>query len=114
MAAYQISPFDFSKLEEWIRWIRRFERFQQASDLTSKTEESQVNTLIYTMGNEAEDILSSFSLNKEDKKKYDTVKEKFENVFVKKRNVIYERARFNQRKQQEGENVDSFVTSLHT
>ena len=65
------------------------------------------------MGNEAENILSLFSLNEEDKKKYDTVKEKFENVFVKKRNVIYERARFNQRKQQEGENVD-FVTSLHT
>ena len=33
---------------------------------------------------------------------------------LKKRYVIYERARFNQRKQQEGETVDSFVTSLYT
>ena len=77
MATYQIAPpemFDFSKPEEWVKWSRRFERFRQASDLTSKTEESQVNMLIYTMGSEADDILSSFNLSVEDKKKYDVVK----------------------------------------
>ena len=32
---------------------------------------------------------------------------------MKRRNIIYERAKFNQRRQEEGESVDSFVTSLH-
>ncbi len=46
-------------------------------------------------------------------KKYSAVKAGFEAHFVRKRNVIYERARFNMRKQEENETVDSFVTALY-
>ena len=42
-----------------------------------------------------------------------TVKKKFEDYFVKCHNPIFERAKFNQRSQKEGESVDSFVTDLH-
>ena len=42
-----------------------------------------------------------------------TVKAKFENHFVKRRNTIYERAKFNCRKQEDGETVDEFVTDLY-
>ena len=58
-ATYQISqpePFDFASPEEWPKWLRRFERFRQASGLTDKSEEAQVNTLIYCMGDRADDI----------------------------------------------------------
>ena len=65
------------------------------------------------MGDEADDVLTSFGLSEEDRKKYDVVKAKFENHFVKKRNIIFERAKFNQRKQEEGESVDTFITSLY-
>ena len=51
----------------------------------------------YAMGNDAEDILRSFLLSDYDSKKYDVVKGKFDSHFVKRRNVIYERAKFNQR-----------------
>ena len=64
------------------------------------------------MGDVADDILSSFDLTDDEEKNYDTVVEKFELHFVKKRNVIFERARFNQRKQEEGESVNDFVTAL--
>ena len=30
-----------------------------------------------------------------------------------RRNVIFERAKFNQRQEEQGETVDSFITSLH-
>ena len=93
MATFRVSPpetFDFSQPDSWPRWIRRFERFCQASGLSSKGEESQVNTLIYTMGDKADDILSSFGLSEENQKKYSVVREKFENHFVKRRNVIFE------------------------
>lgn len=116
MASYQIPPperFDFGHPEEWPKWIRRFERFRQASGLAEKSEESQINTLIYAMGDEADDILSTFGLTTEEKKKYDTVVEKYQNHFIKRRNPIFERAKFNQRKQEEGESVDSFVTALY-
>ena len=61
------------------------------------------------MGTEADGILHSFHLSQGDAKKYNTIKGKY---FVKKRNVIYERARFNQRTQQPDEPVDSFITDL--
>ena len=116
MASYQIAPpqrFNFSQPEEWPKWIRRFERFRQASGLNTKGQESQVNTLVYAMGDEADDILTSLGLTDEQKKEYETVKDKFEAHFVKRRNTIFERVKFNQRRQEEGESVDSFITSLY-
>ena len=115
-ATYQVSPpepFNFANPEEWPKWLRRFERFRQASGLVEKSEEAQVNTLIYCMGDEADDILRSFKLSEEDSKKYSTVKAKFEDHFVKRRNVIFERAKFNNRKQEPGEAVDTFITALY-
>ena len=115
-ATYQVAPpgqFNFSHPEEWPKWVRRFERFRKASGLNEKDEEAQVNTLVYSMGDEADDILRSFRLSEDDAKKYDTVKAKFDGHFVKRRNVIYERAKFNQRKQEPGESVDSFITALY-
>ena len=61
---YQVTPpskFSF-KTVDWTRWIRRFERFRMATELDKKDEGRQVNTLIYTMGDEADDILLSFIL----------------------------------------------------
>ena len=66
------------------------------------------------MGDAADDILRSFKLTEADSKVYETVKEKFESHFVKRRNVIFERAKFNNRKQEQGEPVDAFITALYT
>ena len=93
--------------------MRRFERFRQASGFTEKAEESQVNTLIYAMGDAADDILSSFGLTEAEKTQYGTVRAKFESHFVKRCNPIFERAKFNQRRQEEGESVDGFITALY-
>lgn len=68
------------------------------------------------MGNEVEDILHSYGLGEEDAKKYDTVSGKFQEHFLSSRNVIFERVKLkkNQRKQQEDESADSFITALFT
>ena len=79
--SYQIAPpseMDFSKPEEWAKWIRRFERFRQASGLSTKAETDQVNTLVYSVGDEADDILQSLSLNDEDSATFNGVKAKFD------------------------------------
>ena len=115
-ATFQVSapePFTFSRPEEWQKWSRCFERFRIASGLTGKPETAQINTLIYSMGDEADDILRSFALSEEGGKKYDTVKGRFDSHFVKRCNIIFERAKFNMRHQQDGEPVDAFITALY-
>ena len=105
-------PFNFSEPEMWIRWIRRFERYREASGLSTQDEGKQIDTLIYMMGDKAEDILQTFNLTEANKKKYKKVRDQFESHFISKRNVIYERAKFNSRKQGENESVESFITDL--
>ena len=57
--------------------------------------------------------MQSLGLTSEDQKKYDEVKKRLEAFFIIKRNVIFERAKFNLRSQQENETVDVFITDLH-
>ena len=116
MASLTIMPpeqFNFSCPDDWPKWIRRFDRFREASELATKSEERQVNTLIYSMGDKADDILASFALSADERKQYATVKEKFDHYFVKKHNVTFERAKFNSRCQQKEEKVDDFIIDLH-
>lgn len=77
-------------------------------------EEIQVNSLLYAMGDSAYDVLTTFVFDEEgDDLKYDKVKEKFDQYFTVRRNVIYERAKFNQRKQEQDEPDETFITSLY-
>ena len=66
------------------------------------------------MGDNADDIFQSFELSADNQKVYKTVKEKFDSYFVKRRNVIYERAVFNRRKQENEESVETFITALYS
>lgn len=77
----QITPpetFNFSHPSEWPKWIRRFERFHIATGIDSKPEDYQVNSLLYAMGDAADDVLAVLPLSADDKKKYDAVKTAFE------------------------------------
>ena len=73
-----------------------------------------MNTLIYCMGDKADDILQSFQLSAEDEKKYEVVCQKFNGHFVAHKNVIYKRAKFNSQNQEPDEPVEAFITSLYT
>ena len=72
-----------------------------------------MNALVYAMGDKSDDILHSFKLTNDQQKDYDTVKVKYDGYFVKKSNVIYERAKFNRRAQDQGESVDDFITDAY-
>lgn len=65
------------------------------------------------MGDKAEDLLQLFNLTDKEAKKYSRVKAKFKNHFMKCHNTIYERAKSNHRKQEDGEMVDEFIMDLY-
>ena len=71
MATFQFThpeTFDFTKPQMWEKWFQRFEKFRSASELPDKPPEIQVDSLIYCMESEADDILDSLSLTIDQKK----------------------------------------------
>ena len=106
-------PFDFKNPDGWARWKSRFEQFRQASGLSKESEIRQVSTLLYCMGQDADNVLTSTNISDDDRKNYKTVMDKFEGFFQVRKNTIYERARFNRRDQREGESAEQYVTALY-
>ena len=116
MAAMTLTPpatFCFKKTEEWPKWKRRFEQYRLASGLSVTSEERQVSTLLYCLGEDAEDVLDTTRITSEDKKKYSKVIEGFDSYFKVRKNLIFERARFNKRNQLPHETAEQFITEVH-
>ena len=66
------------------------------------------------MGEKADRIFKTFTYGSgESADKYDVVIKNFEQYFVPKRNVIYERSMFHARKQSENETVEQYYSDLH-
>lgn len=59
------NPFNFHKPDEWAKWKRQYEQFRMASGLANEGETRQVSTLLYCMGEEAEDVLTSTEISDE-------------------------------------------------
>ena len=106
-------PFDFRKPESWTTWVTRFVRYMSVANLNSRSSKEKVDLLCYTMGAEAEDILARISTD-ENKDDYDSVKKLFDAYFAPKKNVVFERCKFNTRVQQQGESVDEYITALYS
>ena len=106
-------PFDFAKPDGWPQFKRRFEQFIIASGVSEESELRKVSTLLYCLGPDAEDVLVSTNINSEERKKYCDVVKKLDDFFKVRRNVIFERVRFNRRSQLDGEAVDQYIAVLH-
>ena len=107
-------PFNFKCPDEWPKWKRRFEEFRTASGLDAdKDQARQVSTLLYCLGGEADDVLTSTNITEDKRKQYASVLKKFDNFFKVRKNVIFERARFNRRNQLDGESSETYITVLY-
>ena len=107
-------PFNFRIPEEWPKWKRRFEQFRIASGLAQEDEKWQVSTLLYCFGEESQAILDSTGVpSVEAMTTYDGVIETFESFFKVRKNVIFERARFNRCNQAPGETSEQYIMELY-
>ncbi|XP_073950749.1 uncharacterized protein [Choristoneura fumiferana] len=102
-------PGEFSfEAADWKKWRSRFTRYMLLSGNEKGTDDEKLNVLIYCMGEKAEDVIKRFPR----KLNYEETLKSFEEVFTPKKNIVYERFKFNSRKQREDENIDSFITDL--
>ncbi|XP_071646588.1 uncharacterized protein [Temnothorax longispinosus] len=106
--------FDFNKPELWPRWVKRFERYISVTGLSEKPDKDKINLLCYTMGEKSEEILIQVMPVITASTTFAEVKQKLDSYFLPKKNVIFERFKFNSRVQEPGESVDSFVTTLYS
>ena len=84
-----------------------------ATGLSSKPNNEQVSTLLYAMGECADDILGTLTNIDETKATYKEVKDALDTCFGVSRNVIVQRAHFNRRVQKPGETVNTFIQDLY-
>ena len=106
-------PFPFDSPDLWPKWKRSFEQYRVAAGLSKESEERQVSTLLYCLGEEAEDILVSTNISEDQRKQYEAVLSKFDGFFRVRKNVIIERAKFNRRSQLPDEPAEQFIASLY-
>ena len=106
-------PFNFQTPDDWPQWIARFNQFREAAGLAAESNEKQVNTLLYCMGEGVSSVLASTNITSDERKVYQKVVEKLDAFFKVRRNVIFERARFNRRCQREGEPIDTYIMELY-
>ncbi|UYV76586.1 K02A2.6-like, partial [Cordylochernes scorpioides] len=106
--------FDFSTPNEWLKWRKRFERYLVVSGMKKKEEADKIDLFMYLMGDRADDIFRTFKFEKEEEAtKIDSVLKAFDSHFCVRKNIIYERAKFNSRIQEDREPVNEFITSLY-
>ena len=85
-----------------------------ASGLAEEGDERQVSTLLYCLGEQAEDILTSAEIQSEDRKVYQNVVDTLNKFFRVRKNDVFERARFNLRSQLEGKSAEEFIMVLYS
>ena len=89
------------------------EKVLTISNRVRPSDQRQVSTLLYCLGEEADDVLSSTNITEVQRRRYTDVLSKFDSFFQVTKNVIFKRARFNHRIQQEGESAEQYIASLY-
>ncbi|XP_038139714.1 uncharacterized protein LOC119782701 [Cyprinodon tularosa] len=99
--------------DNWKRFKQRFNIYLTASGAGADDEKLKANILLHVMGEDALDIYNSFQLD-EANITLAQLMEKFEEYFVPKQNVTFERYKFFTHNQKHGLPFDQYLAELHT
>ena len=80
-------PSKFEGANMWPKWLRHFERYRIASGLQNKSNQEQVRTFLYAMGDCADDIVKTLSIN-ETTASFDEVKTALNGYFAARRTTM--------------------------
>ena len=88
--------------------------YAMVTDIDKKPEAVQVATLLTVIGEEAREVFSTFTEwdSEGDNKKINPVLEQLEKYCQPRKNIPFERYRFNSRAQEPGESYDHYRTGL--
>jgi hypothetical protein len=100
--------FDFSEPRKWDTWCSNFERYRNASGLKERPQQEQIDTFVYCMGAEANEMFTALHpqpTNPGEELTYENVKNAFATFFVAKKNPFYEQCMMFRRRQRDDESA---------
>jgi hypothetical protein len=89
----------------WKEWLEQFEIFTVAANITDKKQKRAL--LLHLGGPTVQKVFTCLADTGDD---YDTAAEKLSEYFAPKKNIRYERYKFKQACQQDGESIDQFAS----
>lgn len=101
--------------ENWRKWLQKFENYMIAAEKHEKPDKNKIAILLNLLGDEGVEIYNTFKFEEgTSKDKYHDVIQQFNDYCSPRRNVVFERYKFFSCVQQEGQNVDAYLTQLKT
>lgn len=97
---------------QWKKWRRRFGIYLDAIGGKTLVESRKCALLLHVIGDDAVEIFETFKV-KDNERTLENILKKFEEHFVPKVNVTFERHKFFTCSQQPHESIDTYVTELH-
>ena len=99
--------------ERWTEWKARWMVYGKATRIGIEVYDVQVSILLTVIGPEAHAVYRTFTWDEEgDDQKLDKVLKAFDDFFEPRKNIAFERYRFNMRGQEVGESFEQYVTAL--
>ncbi|KAK3925936.1 hypothetical protein KUF71_014185 [Frankliniella fusca] len=106
-------PDEFSFTpSEWSNWRARWAQYHMLSNLKNQSAEYQANSLLYSMGPRAIQVVETFNLTTAQKKDHDALLDAFDGLYKATKNTVYDRAQFFRRAQQQGEPAADFILDV--
>ncbi|KAK3741617.1 hypothetical protein QZH41_019256 [Actinostola sp. cb2023] len=96
----------------WRRWLQQFNLYMNATGRDGKHEKIQYSTFLTIAGEDALEIYNTFTFEEAEANKVKPLIKKFEAYCNPRKNVTYERHKFNTRCQEPDEKIDRYVTEL--
>ena len=107
--------FDDNVATGWKTWKKAWKRFEVATGVYRQDGVVRVSTLLSIIGEDGVKTFDTFTWDEDESEdNIEHVLKKFDEYCEPRTQVIYERYRFNNRKQEQGENVSTYLTELRT
>lgn len=102
-----------ARSDAWHKWRKLFEVFLKASGVSKEPKEVQASLLVNLIGSAGYEAFTTFTFDEgESEDNINCLLEKFDKYFGTKPNITVRRFKFFTRNQEDGENIDQYVTSL--
>jgi hypothetical protein len=108
------AAFDFTKPAGWKEWYKRYTRYHSVAKLSKETDQIQIDTLLYVMGETAEEIFIQLTLSDDDKKKYSKVTEALDKYFQPRNNLVQHVVQFHDRTQKPNESNEEYIRDVYS